>query len=114
MRHILSTHDMTKKTAFKIAKMDCLSEEQLIRMKLQDFDGVKALEFDIPNRKLQVYHDGSAEPILAVLESLNLNTTLIATQEGTTPMTQNNNQQEQKKLLWTVLIINFVFFAIEM
>lgn len=105
---------MTYKTEFNIAKMDCLSEEQLIRMKLQDFEGIKSLQFDIPNRKLQVYHEGNAEHLLAVLESLNLNTTLIATQEGTTPMTQNNNQQEQKKLLWTVLIINFVFFAIEM
>src|SRR5690606_22217276 len=105
---------MTYKTEFNIAKMDCLSEEQLIRMKLQDFEGIKSLQFDIPNRKLQVYHEGNAEHLLAVLESLNLNTTLIATQEDTTPMTQSNSQHEQKKLLWTVLIINFVFFAIAM
>ena len=37
------------KTIFNITKMDCPSEEQLIRMKLQNFDTVKSLEFDIPN-----------------------------------------------------------------
>src|SRR5690606_23871593 len=99
--HVQNHSCMTYKTEFNVAKMDCLSEEQLIRMKLQDFEGIKSLQFDIPNRKLQVYHEGNAEHLLTVLESLNLNTTLIATQEDTTPMTQNNSQHEQKKLLWT-------------
>ena len=40
-----------QKTIFKIIKMDCPSEEQLIRMKLQKFDEIKSLEFDIANRK---------------------------------------------------------------
>lgn len=55
---------MISKTEFRITKMDCPSEEQLIRMKLQNFDNIKLLEFDIPNRKLNVYHYGNAEHIL--------------------------------------------------
>ena len=62
---------MISKTEFKITKMDCPSEEQLIRMKLQNFDNIKLLEFDIPNRKLNVYHYGNAEHILKALNSLN-------------------------------------------
>ena len=36
--------------------MDCPSEEQMIRMKLETYTQVKYLDFDIPNRKLEVYH----------------------------------------------------------
>ena len=34
--------------------MDCPSEENLIRMKLEDISGIENLEFDIANRKLTV------------------------------------------------------------
>lgn len=103
---------MISKTEFRITKMDCPSEEQLIRMKLQNFDNIKLLEFDIPNRKLNVYHYGNAEHILKALEHLNLSTTLISTEKS-----EDNIEEEdkmQKKLLWTVLIINYSFFGIEM
>ena len=49
-----------QKTIFNITKMDCPSEEQLIRMKLQKFDEIKSLEFDIQNRKLTVHHIAEA------------------------------------------------------
>ena len=101
------------KTIFNITKMDCPSEEQLIRMKLQNFDTVKSLEFDIPNRKLNVYHSGNPEPIFSALETLNLNTTLISTEE-TNAVVETDTSNSQRKLLWTVLIINFVFFGLEM
>src|SRR5690554_6182817 len=104
---------MISKTEFKITKMDCPSEEQLIRMKLQNFDTVKSLDFDIPNRKLNVYHRGNAAPILTALEALNLNTTLISTEKSEANIEENTDQQ-QKKLLWAVLMINFSFFGIEM
>ena len=45
--------------------MDCPSEEQLIRMKLQNVETVKSLEFDIPNRKLTVFHSENPEPIFS-------------------------------------------------
>lgn len=101
-----------QKTIFSITKMDCPSEEQLIRMKLQNFDTVKSLEFDIPNRKLTVYHNENADPILTTLETLNLNTTLILSEVINTVVETNTNKQ-QLKLLWAVLIINFLFFGIE-
>lgn len=93
--------------------MDCPSEEQLIRMKLQNFDTVKSLEFDIPNRKLDVYHDENPAPILSALEALNLNTTLISTEESQAVFATDTSNN-QRKLLWTVLIINFLFFGLEM
>lgn len=104
---------MMNKSTFNITKMDCPSEEQLIRMILQDFDTVKSLEFDIPNRKLNVYHKGNPEPILTALETLNLNTTLVSTEASHTAV-ETDTGNTQRKLLWTVLVINFLFFGLEM
>ncbi|HWK55760.1 MAG TPA: cation diffusion facilitator family transporter [Parapedobacter sp.] len=102
-----------KKTIFNVTKMDCPSEEQLIRMKLQNFDPVKSLEFDIPNRELTIYHSGDPEPIFSALGTLNLNTTLISTEESNATV-QTDTNHSQRKLLWIVLIINFLFFGLEM
>lgn len=102
-----------QKTIFKIIKMDCPSEEQLIRMKLQKFDEIKSLEFDIANRKLTVHHIAESQPILSALETLNLDTTLISTEENTIEI-EADTISMQRKLLWTVLIINFLFFGLEM
>lgn len=101
------------KTIFKIAKMDCPSEEQLVRMRLQDFDSIHMLEFDIPNRELHVYHSGDQEPILLALKSLNLNTTFISTEESNAS-SETDTSSNQRKLLWTILIINFSFFGLEL
>lgn len=102
-----------QKTIFNITKMDCPSEEQLIRMKLQKFDEIKSLEFDIANRKLTVHHIAESQPILSALETLNLDTTLISTEENTIEIEAGTSSM-QRKLLWTVLIINFLFFGLEM
>jgi Co/Zn/Cd efflux system component len=102
-----------QKTIFKIIKMDCPSEEQLIRMKLQKFDEIKSLEFDIANRKLTVHHIAESQPILSALETLNLDTTLISTEDNTIEIEAGTSSM-QRKLLWTVLIINFLFFGLEM
>lgn len=80
-----------EKTIFNITKMDCPSEEQLIRMKLQDFDTVKGLEFDIANRKLDVYHNGNPEPIFLALGTLNLNTTLVSTEKSNFDLEDKDN-----------------------
>lgn len=101
-----------EKTIFKIQKMDCPSEEQMVKMKLQGFEFIIKLEFDIPNRVLEVYHNGQRDQILSALESLNLNTSLISTEEAE-GHTEIEGEGKERKLLWTVLIINVSFFAIE-
>lgn len=45
-----------KKIIFYISKMDCLLEEQMIRMKLEFYKEVKQFFFDIFNCKLEVYY----------------------------------------------------------
>ena len=51
------------KSIFEITKMDCPSEENLIRMKLDGISNIASLVFDIPNRKLTVFHNGEIDQI---------------------------------------------------
>lgn len=102
-----------QKTSFHIAKMDCPSEEQMIRMKLTDVQGIQNLQFDIPNRLLQVSHKGDTTEIFKQLSSLQLDTTQLETISVEGQITEQSDGRE-KKILWTVLGINFAFFLIEM
>ena len=101
-----------QKTIFQISKMDCPSEENLIRMKLDGFSGIKNLDFDLENRRLTVFHTGRVNPIKESIHGLNLGEKLLSSEiADETVFDENSNQ---KKLLWTVLVINFAFFLIEM
>lgn len=101
-----------EKTIFEIAKMDCPSEENLIRMKLDGLRAIANLEFDIPNRKLTVYHSGQVDEIERSLLELNLGGKKVSTEQADQTVYREN--KDQRKLLWTVLGINFAFFIIEM
>lgn len=92
--------------------MDCPSEEQMVKLKLQGYEQIEKLEFDIPNRKLKVFHNGQKDQILSALESLDLDTTLVSTEE-IEALLEIEPHGKERKLLWTVLIINVSFFAIE-
>lgn len=100
-----------KKTIFEISKMDCPSEENLIRMKLDGISNITNLDFDIPNRKLTVFHSGKTDQIENFLIELNLGSKKISTVQ--TDQTEFKENTNQKKLLWSVLAINFAFFIIE-
>ena len=103
-----------KKTTFRIAKMDCPSEEQMVRMKLDEIMGIQSLLFDIPNRKLEMVHQGDENEVLDALESLKLDTSVLNTKMVEADQVSEENQQAQRKTLWIVLIINFGFFVAEM
>tara|TARA_B100000508_G_scaffold92335_1_gene72083 strand:+ start:124 stop:918 length:795 start_codon:yes stop_codon:yes gene_type:complete len=101
-----------EKTTFEITKMDCPSEENLIRMKLDGISSIKNLDFDISNRRLTVFHSGQIDQIEKSILELNLGGQKLTTEK--TDQTEFKENSNQKKLLWTVLAINFAFFVIEM
>ena len=101
-----------QKTIFEITKMDCPSEENLIRMKLDGMAEIKNLDFDIANRKLTIFHIGASDTIDQLLQELKLGSQLLSSAQ--TDQIEFEEDTNQKKLLWTVLIINFAFFIIEM
>ncbi len=100
------------KTIFEITKMDCPSEENLIRMKLDGISSIKHLDFDIPNRQLTVFHDGQADLIEKSILDLNLGGQKLST--AFTDQADFGENTHQRKLLWAVLTINFSFFLIEL
>lgn len=87
--------------------MDCPSEEQMIRMKLESFSQVKHLEFDIPSRKLEVFHQDDVHSIQAAISELKLNDQLQSTAEAELPTKADDTQQW--KILWWVGGIVFGF-----
>ncbi len=100
------------KTTFRISKMDCPSEEQMIRARLEGMNNIKSLKFDIPGRLLEVYHLNGYEGFLAALENLHLDTKLISS-ETTEDVDIGGEHRLQRHVLWQVLVINFFFFALE-
>lgn len=100
------------KSTFIIQKMDCPSEEQMIRMKLEPVRQVQHLDFDIPNRKLEVYHTRDSHEIYQAIRQLGLNDRLEGTIDAALPLPSDDSRQ--KKILWWVLGINFSFFILEM
>jgi Co/Zn/Cd efflux system component len=102
------------KSVFHISKMDCPSEENMIRMKLDGIEVIQQLDFDIENSMLTVYHRAEDEAIQTRLESLNLGAKLTESIVVKDFKAKSEDSQVQKKLLLTVLGINFAFFVIEM
>lgn len=94
--------------------MDCPSEEQLIRMKLQEVKGIIHLEFDIDKRKLAIQHNGNLEKITNLIDELNLDSNMIESIAVSDNLKYSHDIDKEKRILWTVLIINFSFFIIEM
>lgn len=101
-----------KKSTFHISKMDCPSEENLIRVKLQRYTDIKGLDFDLDKRELHVYQEQLNPEIEKVLQSLQLGSQHVKTEAVS--HAPEEEQGLQRKLLWTVLFINFLFFVIEM
>jgi len=103
-----------QKTTFKISKMDCPSEEQMIRMKLADLTNISQLDFDIPTRQLIVFHTDSHDQIIQRLDTLKFDTSLIDSVSADKFALAADNTERERNLLWQVLAINFFFFALEL
>ncbi len=92
--------------------MDCPSEENLIRLKLDGISFIQKLDFDLQARTLTVFHSEENSKIEEYLDELKLGSKLIKSSIENNDKI-NENPFIQSKLLWSVLIINFSFFIIE-
>lgn len=99
-------------STFRIEKMDCPCEENLIRLKLHGIDAVIDQQYNLTKRTLFVVHSGDLDLIVDAISVLNLGSELLETREIEHPE-QLSEDISQRKALWAVLIINFIFFAIE-
>ena len=106
-------------SVFAVPKMDCPSEERMIRLALNSFHNIRALSFDLSNRRLTVVHDGEVEPITAKLRTLGLGASLQKTSTADSGAvtaaisSATSDAQESGTLRW-LLGINAIMFLAEM
>jgi len=105
---------------FDVPKMDCPSEEGMIRMAFNSLEPKPLLNFNIPNRLVTIYHANNLDEVTRRMESLNYGAALNNTQEisaSDIAQTQQssliNDKEEAKTLKW-LLAINGVMFFIEL
>lgn len=105
----------TTTSHYAIPKMDCPSEERLIRMALDGTEGLGALQFDLERRELRVQHAGPADAITARLRTLGLGARLLssAALAGAAAPPAPPDAQEARVLRW-LLAINAVMFGVEL
>ncbi|SUB34764.1 cation diffusion facilitator family transporter [Pasteurella multocida] len=106
-------------SVYAVPKMDCPSEERMIRLALNGFEEIRALSFDLSNRRLKVVHDGEVEPVTSKLKTLGLGASLqetVAANSETIKAAEfsaASAKQESGTLRW-LLGINALLFVVEM
>lgn len=109
-------NDQTFKSQFHIPKMDCPSEEKMVRMALEPLLGIKKLDFDFKGRTLNVIHEGDAKEILGALKPLNYGTELRITNEYEVDfeeLEESLDPVKEAKVLKILLAINGAMFVVE-
>ena len=110
--------ELCHKTRYHIRKMDCPSEENLIRMALGALPQVQQLQFFLQDRQLDVVHQGSPDTITQRLEALNLGAAFQCSapfQADPTASVENSKADaDERKLLLQLLAINAVMFVTEL
>lgn len=106
-------------SVFTVPKMDCPSEERVIRLALNGFDEIRTLSFDLSNRRLEVVHDGAVKPITSKLATLGLGASLQETRaaDQETLMAAENSTTfaaQESGTLRLLLGINALMFVVEM
>jgi Co/Zn/Cd efflux system component len=96
-------------TRFRVGKMDCAAEEQLVRMRLDTVAGIHRVDIDLPNRTVAVDHEGTVREITAALDSLDLDSTELDEHPLTEPVALVDPGREHRALL-LALGINAAFF----
>ncbi len=111
-----------KRSRFSVPKMDCPSEEKLIRMALSNQEGISHLQFDLAGRTLTAFHEADQKDILKKLEPLNFDTVHVETTELSEfeesllqleKAKAEGNEDSEAKVLKILLGINALMFVFE-
>ncbi len=105
-------------TLFDISKMDCPSEERMIRIALEDEPTLKKLSFDHSRRQMRAIHLGDSEKLLARLNPLNLGARIAESRElnevdEVLELSDRPQTNDESRVLKLLLGINAAMFAIE-
>lgn len=105
-----------QKTVFYISKMDCPSEEKMVRLALESNQEIKSLKFDFSERRLTVLHQSDSQKILSALVPLNYGAKLETDVEySPTPeeLEEDIDPVKEADVLKLLLGINGFMFIVE-
>ncbi len=102
-----------RESSFNVAKMDCPSEERMIRLALEEVENVRKLSFDLARRHLLVVHAGEVDAIAAKLATLRLGAELIGTSDALPEADEIPDPASEAGTLKLLLAINALMFAVE-
>lgn len=102
-----------KQSVFAVPKMDCASEERMIRTALDGVAGVKGIECDLAERMVRVVHDGEPNDIEARLAPLGLGTSLVRTTEANaSEIPVPLDSVRERRTLWILFAVNATMFVV--
>ena len=96
---------------FHVAEMDCVAEEQLVRMALSDIDGINRISVDLDQRDVVIDHDTSPDAIGTALDALRLGTSHI---DNSSEIAPPGNERRERGALVFAFVINAGFFVGEL
>lgn len=105
---------------FSVPKMDCPSEERMIRLALEGREGIRSISFDLGRRRIHVYHSGAIDAHAKTLASLGLGSTLIDTRACVLGEVAQGGLAEaeealgESRVLRALLGINALMFVVEL
>lgn len=94
-------------SGFRLERMDCSAEEQMVRMALDSIDGVIAVSIDLDARSVVVTHDTSELAIADVLDALDLKMTPLGEIEASV----RPDEGLERRVLVIALVINATLFV---
>jgi Co/Zn/Cd efflux system component len=104
-----------RETVFAVPKMDCPSEERMIRTALDGVPGVRGIACDLGARRVSVVHQGDATEIEARLAPLGLGASLVETVDARADaLPAPADPAREARVLWTLLAINAAMFVVEL
>ncbi len=100
------------RTVFDVPKMDCPSEERIIRLALDGKSGIGNLYFDFANRQLTVEHSHDPNTLLNLLRPLNMGAEFAKNPQSASAT--ETDPVRQAKSLKLLLAINGFMFVLEL
>lgn len=105
------------RSVYAVPKMDCPSEERLIRMGLGALAGILDMGVDLQARRLTVLHTAPLAEVSEALASLKLGAKLLESAPvgvGAPPQSSSATDAAEQGTLRTLLAINAVMFVVEL
>ena len=105
-------------STFRLPKMDCPSEERMVRLALDGNSEVKRMSFDLAGRSVTILHENEASAIVALLEPVGLGVQLLDSRETNDsaaigPANQDVSDIDERSALKKVLAVNASMFVVE-